>query len=68
MYPLVRELAVDEIRVALTGSSNLPPVPRPSYDRWLASPATDAKLTVAYRANALFWVSPRIVETSPLRT
>jgi transposase InsO family protein len=52
MYPLVRELAVDGIPVAVT--CRVLNIARPPYYRWLACPVTDAELTAAYRANALF--------------
>jgi hypothetical protein len=52
MYPLVRELAVDGIPVAVT--CRVLKVARQPYYRWLATPITDAELTAAYRANALF--------------
>ena len=52
MYPLVRELAVDGIPVAVT--CRVLKIARQPYYRWLASPVTDAELTAAYRANALF--------------
>ena len=52
MYPLVRELAADGIPVAVT--CRVLKIARQPYYRWLASPVTDAELTAAYRANALF--------------
>ena len=52
MYPLVRELAVDGIPVAVT--CRVLNIARQPYYRWLASPVTAAELTAAYRANALF--------------
>lgn len=52
MYPLVRELAADGIPVAVT--CRVLKIARQPYDRWLANPVTDAELTAAYRANALF--------------
>ena len=52
MYPLVRELAVDGIPVAVT--CRVLKIARQPYYRWLANPVTDAELTAAYRANALF--------------
>lgn len=52
MYPLVRELAADGIPVAVT-CRVLNLARQPCY-RWLAAPVTDAELTQAYRANALF--------------
>ncbi len=52
MYPLVRELAVDGIPVAVT--CRVLKIARQPYYRWLASPVTDAELVTAYRANALF--------------
>ena len=57
MYPLVRELAVDGIPVAVT--CRVLKIARQPYYRWLASPVTDAELTAAYRANALFRRPPR---------
>ena len=51
MYPLVRELAVDGVPVAVT--CRVLKIARQPYYRWLASPVTDAELTSAYRANAL---------------
>jgi putative transposase len=52
VYPLVRELAVDGIPVAVT--CRVLKIARQPYYRWLARPVTDAELTPAYRANALF--------------
>jgi putative transposase len=52
MYPLVRELAVDGIPVAVP--CRVLKIAGQPYYRWLASPVTDAELTAAYRANALF--------------
>jgi putative transposase len=52
MYPLVRELAVDGVPVAVT--CRVLKIARQPYYRWLACPVTDAGLTTAYRANALF--------------
>ncbi|MBS2937069.1 IS3 family transposase [Nocardioides sp. J2M5] len=52
MYPLVRELAADGIPVAVT--CRVLRIARQPYYRWLAQPVTDAELTAAYRANALF--------------
>ncbi len=52
MYPLVRELAADGIPVAVT--CRVLKIARQPYYRWLANPVTDAELTAAYRANALF--------------
>jgi transposase InsO family protein len=52
MYPLVRELAVDGVPVAVT--CRVLKIARQPYYRWLACPVTDAELTTAYRANALF--------------
>ena len=52
MYPLVRELAVDGIPVTVT--CRVLKIARQPYYRWLANPVTDAELTAAYRANALF--------------
>jgi putative transposase len=52
MYPLVRELAVDGIPVAVT--CRVLKIARQPYYRWLAAPVTAADLVAAYRANALF--------------
>ena len=52
MYPLVRELAVDGIPVAVT--CRVLKIARQPYYLWLAKPITDAELSAAYRANALF--------------
>lgn len=52
MYPLVRELAGDGIPVTVT--CRVLKLARQPYYRWLAAPVTDAELTAAYRANALF--------------
>jgi putative transposase len=52
MYPLVRELAADGIPVAVT--CRVLKITRQPYYRWLATPVTDAELTAAHRANALF--------------
>lgn len=52
MYPLVRELAADGVPVAVT--CRVLKIARQPYYRWLAQPVTDAELTAAYRANALF--------------
>jgi len=52
MYPLVRELAADGIPVTVT--SRVLEIARQPYYRGLAHPVTDAELTAAYRANALF--------------
>ena len=52
MYPLVRELAVDGVPVAVT--CRVLKIARQPYYRWLAQPVTDAELEQAYRANALF--------------
>jgi len=52
MYPLVRELAVDGIPVAVP--CRVLNLARQPYYRWLAAPVTAAELTAAYRANALF--------------
>lgn len=52
MYPLVRELAVDGIPVTVT--CRVLNLARQPYYRWLARPVTEAELTAAYRANALF--------------
>ncbi len=52
MYPLVRELAVDGIPVAVTCRVLM--IARQPYYRWLADPVTDAEWVAAHRANALF--------------
>ena len=52
MYPLVRELAADGIPVTVT--CRVLDLARQPYYRWLAAPVTDAELTEAYLANALF--------------
>lgn len=51
-YPLVRELAADGIPVAVT--CRVLKIARQPYYRWLTCPVTDADMTAAYRANALF--------------
>ena len=52
MYPLVRELADDGIPVTVT--CRVLGIARQPFYRWLANPVTDAELTAAYRAGALF--------------
>jgi putative transposase len=52
MYPLVRELTAAGIHVAVT--CRVLNLARQPYYRWVANPVTDAELTAAYRANALF--------------
>jgi transposase InsO family protein len=52
MYPLVHELAADGIPVTVT--CRVLKIARQPYYRWLKCPVTDAELTSAYRANALF--------------
>jgi transposase InsO family protein len=52
MYPLVRELAEDGIPVTVT--CRVLKIASQPYYRWLRCPVTDAELTAAYRANALF--------------
>jgi putative transposase len=52
MYPLVRELAADGVPVTVT--CRVLKIARQPYYRWLAHPVTDAELTRAYRADALF--------------
>ncbi|TDL44666.1 IS3 family transposase [Kocuria rosea] len=52
LYPLVSELAVDGVPVAVT--CRVLKLSRQPYYRWLADPVTDAELAEAYRANALF--------------
>jgi transposase InsO family protein len=51
MYPLVTELAVDGIPVAVT--CRVLKLSRQPYYRWLRQPITDAEIVEAYRANAL---------------
>jgi putative transposase len=52
IYPLVRELAIDGIPVAVT--CRVLEIARQPFYRWLTSPVTEAELIEAYRANALF--------------
>ena len=52
MYPLVRELAVDGIPVAVT--CRVLKIARQPYYRWLACPVTDAEWNGAHLANAIF--------------
>jgi putative transposase len=52
MYPLVRELAVDGIPVAVT--CRVLKIARQPYYRWLADPVSDGEWVEAHRANALF--------------
>lgn len=52
MYPLVNELAVDGIPVAVT--CRVLKLSRGPYYRWLKSPVTESEVTEAYHANALF--------------
>ena len=52
MYPLVRELAVDGVPVAVT--CRVLKLARQPYYRWLADPVTDHVLARAHLANALF--------------
>lgn len=56
MYPLVRELAAADapIRVPVTVTCRVLGFARQPYYRWLDDPFTDAEITEAYRANALF--------------
>ncbi len=56
MYPLVRELAAADapVRVPVAVTCRVLGLARQPYYRWLACPVTDAELTEAYRANALF--------------
>jgi transposase InsO family protein len=51
IYPLVRELAVDGIPVAVT--CRVLNIARQPYYRWLAAPVTARELAQAYRAGAL---------------
>jgi transposase InsO family protein len=52
MYPLVRELAADGIPVTVT--CRVLKIARQPYYRWLAQPVTDAEITRAALANAVF--------------
>ena len=52
MYPLAGELADDGIPVTVT--CRVLGIARQPFYRWLANPVTDAELTAAYRAGALF--------------
>lgn len=52
MYPLVRELAADGIPVVV--SCRVLKLARQPYYRWVKNPITNAEVTEAYRANALF--------------
>jgi putative transposase len=52
LYPLVSELAVDGIPVAVT--CRVLKLARQPYYRWRANPITGAEIIEAYRANALF--------------
>ena len=52
MYPLVRELAVDGVPVAVT--CRVLKIARQPYYRWLKNPVTDRELDNAYLANAIF--------------
>jgi transposase InsO family protein len=56
MYPLVRELAAMDapLRVPVAVTCRVLKIARQPYYRWLKCPVTDAELTEAYRANALF--------------
>lgn len=56
MYPLVRELADKDapIRVPVAVTCRVLKIARQPYYRWLANPVSEAELTEAYRANALF--------------
>ncbi|MEV5205777.1 IS3 family transposase [Streptomyces sp. NPDC053720] len=56
MYPLVRELAAAAApsRVPVAVTCRVLKLARQPYYRWLARPVTDAELTEAYRADALF--------------
>ncbi|MFF4983807.1 IS3 family transposase [Streptomyces sp. NPDC001046] len=56
MYPLVRELTAADAphRVPVAVTCRVLGLARQPYYRWLASPVTDAELTEAYRAGALF--------------
>ncbi|MGW3492948.1 IS3 family transposase [Streptomyces sp. NPDC001020] len=52
IYPLVKELAVDEVPVTVT--CRVLKLARQPYYHWLDRPVTDAVLEEAHRANALF--------------
>ncbi|MFJ8765181.1 IS3 family transposase [Streptomyces clavifer] len=56
MYPLVRELAAVPAprRVPVAVTCRVLGLARQPYYRWLTSPVTNAELTEAYRAGALF--------------
>ncbi|MFD7767427.1 IS3 family transposase [Streptomyces sp. NPDC059787] len=56
MYPLVREPAAADApaRVPVAVTCRVLDLARQPYYRWLARPVTDAELTEAHRANALF--------------
>ena len=56
MYPLVRELAAEDapVRVPVSVTCRVLKIARQPYYRWLKCPVTDAELSAAYRANALF--------------
>lgn len=56
MYPLVRELAAADApaRVPVAVTCRVLGLARQPYYWWLARPVTDAELTEAHRANALF--------------
>jgi hypothetical protein len=56
MYPLVRELAAPRARVQVpvAVTCRVLGLARQPYCRWLNNPVTEAELTEAYRANALF--------------
>ena len=51
-YPLVRDLAVDGVPVAVT--CRVLKLARQPYYRWLANPVTAREVRQAYLANALF--------------
>ena len=56
MFPLVRELAVQEdpIRVPVTVTCRVLNLCRQQYYRWLKDPVSERELAEAYRADALF--------------
>ena len=54
--PLVRELAVDGIPVAV--ACRVLKITRAPYYRWLARPVTEAELTWAYRATGTSTTKP----------
>ena len=57
MFPFVADLAAEGIAVAVTCA--VLGLSRASYYRWRLRPVTDAEITEAYRANALFTAHAR---------